>query len=73
MSGIISGECVEVQILKTQLVQVEVMAKVACEFAEWLEKQGFRVIYQPAARGEDERSFEDLANDFVKECDGSLR
>jgi hypothetical protein len=73
MSGIISGECVEVQVLKTQLVQVEVMAKIACEFTEWLERQGFQLLYRPGSNEQDERSFEELANDFVKECDGKLR
>lgn len=64
----VADPIIEVKVLQTQLVRTPVVAKIAEEFAEWLEKQGFNIDHQ----AHDPRSYEELAKDFAEGCNGQL-
>lgn len=61
-----SGETITVKVQTSQLVRAEIAEELCSSFAEWLEKEGLVINENPANRDEtDDRSYEDLARDFV--------
>lgn len=62
-------ERVSVNVALTQEVWRPVAEKIASDFAEWLDQQGFRIELNPekAGRRSDDRSYAELARDFCDE------
>lgn len=60
-------EKIQVKAVLVQHVDVPVAARLCEDFLDWLDNQGFKLVYESGLAVKDERDHEELAGDFLVE------